>query len=375
MKFIQEKSDEASIELAAERGPFPNFYRSIYKDGPPIRNSTRTTIAPTGTISIIADCSSGIEPVFSWAYTHKVGDRELKIHNKTFIEVGYQEGFLTDKVLEKIRSKGGMIKDIQEIPEEWQEVLTPAFAVDVDTHVLMQAAFQKHTDNAVSKTINLANSATVEDVRRAYWLAIESGCLGITIYRDGSKFFQVLNLEADGKKDQKHKTNGSNGVTEPRGKGVLPAKVIPQETPSTTLYLSISEKDGKPFETFINLGKAGSDVHAWAEAVARLLSFALQIYSPIQQKARLKEIARQLKGIQGSQTIGFGLDRVLSEPDAIAIAIDKYLEAAQNGQGENTDVTTQEKTNVWGNLCRECGNNTLVYQEGCYKCVCGYTSC
>lgn len=380
MKFIQDKADVASIELAKVRGPFPNFYKSIYKDGPPMRNGTRTTIAPTGTISIIADCSSGIEPVFSWAYLHKVGERELNIDNKAFIETGIKEGFLTEEVIEKVRKQGGIVKGISEIPEDWQRVLTPVFEVDVDTHVLMQAAFQKYTDNAVSKTINLPNSATVDDVKRAYWLAIETGCKGITIYRDGSKFFQVLNLEQEEEKKEVEPIIASkNGVTEPRGYDILDGKTVPIDVPEgTKLYVTINEKNQEPFEVFTKLGKAGADIDAWAEAVARLISASLQFLPTATRHQRLAEIARQLRGIKGSQTIERvvkgGKEFILSSPDAIGIAIERYLEETRNGEGETTDSLEQKK-NGFGQFCPGCKNYTLIHQEGCYKCICGYTSC
>ena len=186
MAFMNEKAHDQSAKLAEERGPFPNWPRSIYKHGRPLRNSTVTTIAPTGTISMIAGCSSGVEPAFAVAFTHKVGDRILPFTNPIFAEVARDRGFYSDALMEEV-AKRGVVHGLHGVPEDVQRVFVTAHEVPFESHVRHQGAFQKHTDNGVSKTINLPNSATVDDVRRAYLLAWELGCLGITVFRDGCK--------------------------------------------------------------------------------------------------------------------------------------------------------------------------------------------
>src|SRR5581483_7279528 len=186
MAFINEKAHDQSARLAEERGPFPHWARSIYRAGRPLRNSTVTTIAPTGTISMIAGCSSGIEPAFAVAFTHKVGERVLPFINHVFEQVARERGFHSDALMEEV-ARRGVVHGLAGVPEDVQRVFVTAHEVAYEWHVRHQAAFQKSTDNGVSKTINLPNSASVEDVARAYLLAWELGCLGITVFRDGCK--------------------------------------------------------------------------------------------------------------------------------------------------------------------------------------------
>jgi len=200
MKFVREEGHRASEQLAAERGAFPLWEESIYADERPIRNATVTTIAPTGTISIIANNSSGIEPIFALAYRHHVKDehldRELVFVNPVFEEIAKREGFWSEELKKRVAQEG-KVEGVDEVPEEWQEVLKTSHQIKPEDHVRMQAAWQKHTDNAVSKTINLPFEAEVDDVAEAYMQAYRQGCMGITGYRDGSKEQQVLNVGSE----------------------------------------------------------------------------------------------------------------------------------------------------------------------------------
>ncbi|MBI3977270.1 MAG: hypothetical protein HY331_03705 [Chloroflexi bacterium] len=384
MEFITRTGREMSIELARERGPFPNFYRSIYKDGPPTRNSTVTTIAPTGTISIISNCSSGVEPMFALAYQHKSGERTLKFFNPIFEEVGRQRGFLTDAVRWEVLERG-TVRGVAGVPDDVQRVFVTAHEVEPDWHVRMQAAFQRHTDNAVSKTVNLPNNATVDDIARAYRMAYDLGCLGMTVFRDGCKGEQVLNV---GMKE------GAVAAPPPAAAPApapMRAEIKPRpavvhgytrqiQAPEGKVNITVNSDPDGPLEVFVNVGRAGSDILALAEAVGRLISLILRLPSPLSQTERAREIANQLRGIAGSRSVGFGPKQVRSLPDAVAQALDQHLgEAAPAGANGHShgEPAAQLALPLWtGNLCPNCGNNSLVYEEGCRKChLCAYTEC
>src|SRR5437588_6168896 len=203
--FVERAAHAQSQELARARGPFPNWDRSIYRDGPPLRNSTVTTIAPTGTIRIIADASSGIEPIFALAFQHKVEDRKLTFINPAFVRAAKDRGIFNDDLMDLVTTQGS-VHGLDAVPDDMQRVFVTAHEIAPEWHVRMQGAFQRHTDNGVSKTINLPNEATREDVEDAYDLAWNLRCMGITVFRDGSKGAQVLNVGVDEKKqaDQPH---------------------------------------------------------------------------------------------------------------------------------------------------------------------------
>ncbi|TSC65743.1 MAG: ribonucleoside-diphosphate reductase alpha chain, partial [Microgenomates group bacterium Gr01-1014_80] len=260
MKFINEEGHRMSEELAEIRGPFPNWAHSIYADGKPLRNSTITTIAPTGTISIIGDCSSGIEPVFALAYIHRAkgaGDkmRYLTIANKTFEEIAKMQGFWSDGLAEKVMERGS-VSGLDDVPADWQRIFITAPQIEPEWHVKMQAAFQKYTDNGVSKTINLPNSATVDDVKKAYLMAWETGCTGITVYRDGSKTTQVLNVSGT----LKPETVEPEPVTaEQTGLGdrpvILRGRTYKMATPVGEAFITINrDETDQPFEVFVTIG-------------------------------------------------------------------------------------------------------------------------
>jgi ribonucleoside-diphosphate reductase alpha chain len=374
MAFINEKAHDQSAKLAEERGPFPNWPRSIYKHGRPLRNSTVTTIAPTGTISMIAGCSSGVEPAFAVAFTHKVGDRVLPFTNPVFAEVARERGFDSDALMEEI-AKRGVVHGLAGVPEDVQRVFVTAHEVAFEWHVRHQGAFQKHTDNGVSKTINLPNSASVDDVGRAYLLAWELGCLGITVFRDGCKegVLHVGTKAGGGDKRAETPAAAPTAVVKPRPRS-LTGRTYRVETPLGTAYIVVNEQgDGEPFEVFVSVGKAGSDTMAVAEAMGRLVSLALRMPSPLSPRRRLEEIVAQLSGIGGGRPLGFGPQRVLSLPDGIARVLAEHLGHVK-AEEEAADPPAVKL--VAGDFCPECGQATFVYEEGCKKCYgCGFNEC
>ncbi|MEK7475603.1 MAG: adenosylcobalamin-dependent ribonucleoside-diphosphate reductase [Candidatus Coatesbacteria bacterium] len=387
MKFINDAGHEASHLLAKERGTFPNWPNSIYKSGRPLRNSTVTTIAPTGTISIIAGCSSGIEPIFALAFQHVAGERRLTFVNPIFEEVAKNGGWLTPELREEIL-KHGAVRGVDGVPEEIQHAFPIAHEVAPDWHVQHQGAFQKHTDNGVSKTINLPNNATMEDVRKAYLKAYDLGCLGITVYRDGCKGVQVLTAgvkEAEAAPGAA--TAGATPVASPAGGrgGVKPrphkvrgtTSVI--RTPVGSAFVTINEDDsGEPLEVFVTVGKSGSDIIADAEAIGRLISFALRTQAVLPARERLLRIAMQLEGIGGSRSTGYGPERVRSLGDGVARVIFDYLGTKAGGTGTAVGERPAGtmKSGSARDLCPTCGNATLALEEGCKKChSCGYSEC
>ncbi|MBM3460607.1 MAG: vitamin B12-dependent ribonucleotide reductase [Armatimonadetes bacterium] len=354
MAFISRAGHEASARLAKERGGFPNFARSIYRDGPPLRNAAVTTVAPTGTISLIAGCSSGIEPLFALAFQHVVDERRLEVASPAVEQVLREAGMFSDALMAHVAEQG-TVGARADVPERLRAVLATAHEIAPQWHVRMQAAFQKHCDNGVSKTINLPASATRDDVGRAYRLADELGCMGITVFREGSKGQQVLYAGA------------GTARVEPRPRRVRGA-TYRVESPVGTVFVTVNDNaKGEPFEVFCNVGKAGSDIAAVSEALGRLLSLTLRMPSPIPARARVEEIVRQLIGIGGARHAGFGPRRVRSLPDAIAQALAEHI-GMEDEAPAIPDVT--------GDLCPDCGHATLVFEEGCQKChACGYSMC
>jgi len=372
MAFIQEKAHDQSAKLAEERGPFPNWSRSIYKGDRPLRNSTVTTIAPTGTISMIAGCSSGIEPAFAIAFTHKVGDRVLPFINRVFEEVARDRGFHSEALMEEV-ARRGVVHGLDGVPEDVQKVFVTAHEIPFEWHVRHQGAFQKHTDNGVSKTINLPNSATPEDIARAYLLAWELGCLGITVFRDGCKDDQVLHLGARAKAERREVAAPGPAVVKPRPRS-LAGRTYRIETPLGTAFVVVNANgEGEPFEVFVSVGKAGSDTMAVAEAIGRLVSLILRMPSPLSPTRRLEETIGQLAGIGGGRPLGFGPQRVLSLPDGIARVLAEHI--GQIKPEEAGAPATPAKL-VAGDICPDCGQATFVYEEGCKKCYsCGFNEC
>lgn len=410
MKFINDKGHEASQELAVERGAFPLWPESIYKDEKPIRNCTVTTIAPTGTIGHIAGTSQGVEPFFGIAFKHYVKtnaiERSLYYLNSLFEEAATGQSWYTDEIKEKIAEQG-TVEHIEEVPEELRKLFRTAHDIDPEWHVRTQAAFQKYTDNAVSKTINLPNNATTEDIKRAYIQAYETGCMGITVYRDGCKEVQVLNL---GTKEKTAEKMAGRAVIAPSGLTRLQERpqrlygaTYRMDTPVGHAFVTInSGEDGSPFEVFINVGRAGTDVAADAEAMGRLISMGLRIPSSLSSGQVMVQVIDQLRGIGGSNHVGFGTNKIKSLADAVAKALEEHINQ-KGGQpkeiAETMDLTGSNKNNEQksssslprfleigteklnpkkskGDLCPSCGAAALVFEEGCSKCyACGFSKC
>ncbi len=356
MSFIQKAAHAASEALAVERGVFANWEKSVYgKQGLRRRNATLTTIAPTGTLSIIAGCSSGIEPLFALSFVRNVmdNDRLLEV-NPVFERVARERGFYRAELMDRI-AREGSIRHLEEIPEEVRRIFVTAHDISPEWHVRMQAAFQKHTDNAVSKTVNLPRQATVDDVRRVYDLAFELGCKGVTIYRDGSKENQVLSV------------GGAAGAP-PAGVLERPETLFGFTTKIKTgyghLYVTVTELDGRPFEVFATIGKSGRSTTAKTEAIGRLVSLALR------SGVTVDKIVDQLKGICGEHPIFQNGGLVLSIPDAIARVLEKrYL--TREGQPR----TGKTEQSLGGEKCPECGQR-VSFEEGCLICrFCGYNKC
>lgn len=360
MGFINEEAKKESTRLATERGVFPNFKGSTYDTGKEedrVRNATRTTIAPTGTISILAGASSGIEPYFSIAFIRKniLDGVDLAEVNPLFVEIARKEGFYSQDLMTEIAQNGNIPKN-STVPDKLKELFKTAMQIDLDWHVKHQCAFQRHTDNAVSKTINLRKSATKEDVRDSYIKAWKYGCKGITIYRDGSREKQVLNTNAGLSPAEK------DPLKPTRRPKVLTGHTTSINTPLGNLFVTVNTVEGKPFELFAQIGKAGSDVIAFTEAIARLISLALRC------GISMDDVGHQLEGIGGARSVGFGANRIMSVPDAIGRALKEVARSEAKEKGENGRPALE--------ICPDCGTGALIRAEGCSKCeACGFSEC
>lgn len=379
MKFISDKATEASVELAKERGVFPAFEGSTYDkhSGPRVRNATRTTIAPTGTLSIIAGCSSGIEPLFALSYTRTILEgTQLTEVNPLLEEVAKREGFYSKELMQEVAQKG-KLSDIEGITKKMKRLFVTAHDITPEWHVRMQAAFQRHTDNAVSKTVNFPHDATQEDVARVYMLAYKEGCKGITIYRDRSRESQVLSI--------------SKAKPEDKAKSVEEVKLVPRERPTITrgftekvatgcgnLYVTVNTDDkGALYELFCTLGKTGGCASAQLEAIGRLISTALR------SGVDIESIIKQLKGIRCPSLAWDKGHATLSCADAIAGVLERHKNNSLGVAEAKSKATTKDnpKSSVVSAIknlagqCPECAS-LLVYQEGCLICpACGYTKC
>ncbi len=363
MAFVDKIAYETSIELAEKRGPFPNFPESTYgTENPtvPIRNATRTTIAPTGTISILAGCSSGVEPIFALAFVRRVmDDDELFEVNPIFAEIARKNNFYSKSVIRKI-AHGGSCHNLDEIPERFRRFFESAHDIAPIDHIEIQAAFQKHTNNAVSKTVNFAHDATVEQVEKAYLLAYEKGCKGLTIYRDGCRENQVLNI---GKTDSKPAIDKPTKRDRPQS---LVGRTYQMTTGCGPLYVTINDDDrGLSFELFNTIGKAGGCAASQSEAIGRLVSLAWR------SGQQPEPIIKQLIGISCHKPAGFGENRVTSCADAIAQAIRVHTE--KNNGKRNQEL--HEESNMAFGACPECGG-VVEHEGGCMVChTCGYSEC
>jgi len=448
-EFVDIESKRESERLAHARGPFPEWARSIW--GPDetcardeagkrirpmqlLRNCNVNTIAPTGTISIIAGCSSGIEPLFAVAFMRNQAGAMMPDVNEDFLEISRREGWYSDELIEKIARQGHIHFD--EVPEKWQRVFVTAHDIAPEWHVRMQAAFQENCDSAISKTTNFSHAATREDVRAIYELAYDLKCKGVTVYRDGSRDNQVLSTgatdkakaEREGSMDARGEIGDLKGTVaeheaeierlrkllfdaeaenlQRRQKRARPhtlrGTTSRTETPLGTMFVNITEDDlGQPFEVFINLGKAGGAAMADVEAIGRLISLALRSGISIQA------IHRQLRGIASDRAIGLGPNKVLSVPDAIGIALENWMRVKQGVQQEllrtetsgmqhsapasalnvpagravsggaqtQYDFENVNRDQSFMGTCPDCGSQ-MEFAEGCAKChVCGFSEC
>ncbi|MEM4457060.1 MAG: vitamin B12-dependent ribonucleotide reductase [Archaeoglobaceae archaeon] len=383
MKFIQEESHKASQLLAEERGVFPNWKGSVWeKKGLKMRNATTTTIAPTGTISIIANCSSGIEPVFALAYKRAniLDGEEFFEINPILEKVLREKGLYNGELIAKI-AETGSVQNL-DLPSSIKRVFKTALEIAPEWHVKMQAAFQKFTDNAVSKTINLPNSATRADVEKAFMLAYELKCKGITVYRDGSREEQVLMTKKAEKEKEKPRRPAKFIEPRPRPR-VTVGRTIETKTGCGSLYVTINEDNEGIAEVFVQLGKSGGCAASQTEAIGRLLSIALRSW------VNPEVLIKQLKGIR-CPSVGFDNGEIITScADGVAKVLEKWLKGEYKRikfeiegikpltefaeKEESTEK--EERTKMIGGVCPECGN-VLEYGEGCATCrFCGFTKC
>jgi ribonucleoside-diphosphate reductase alpha chain len=390
MSFILDEANKKSLELGKAKGVFPAFKGSIYdrKDQTTrMRNATLTTIAPTGTISIIAGpCSSGIEPLFALSYHRSVMDNDKLVEvEPLFEQVARERGFYSSQLMEKI-SQNASIKEIKEVPEDVRRIFVTSHDIAPEWHVRMQAAFQKYVHNATSKTINFPHEATIEEVRRSYILAFDSNCKGITIYRDRSREEQVLNI---GKPKEKQEAKGIYEMKKEIAPRPRPEVIIGTTTKVSTgcgnLYVTINiDEDGKPFELFTQMGKAGGCAASQLEATGRLVSLAFRA------NIEVKSIIEQLRNIRCPSPSWEKGQRIFSCADAIARVVERRLINVQTAalstlesmaipmkhshddQLQSADL--DEQVNIVG-MCPDCGG-ALRHEEGCVKCHgCGYSKC
>ncbi len=468
MEFVRYHAMQTSIRLARERGAFPAIKGSIYDPEnltwrppqsivpytrdwgrPPvdwneivdgirqygIRNAAQTTVAPTGTIATVAGCEGyGCEPVFALAYIRHVNDKgkdlQLTYASPRFEQALEKAGIESKKrqeIFERVMQHG-TCQDIPEVPEAIRNVFVVAGDIPAEEHVRMQAALQAFVDNSLSKTINFPPGAGVEDVARAYLLAWELGCKGITVYVTGSREKVVLETKATAEKKQQTPAPApapASTVVLPFG-GKAEARPVSEteiaaqlaawqaskkprprqltgstyrvETPLGKAFVTVNENGGgQPFEVFINTAKAGSETAAVSEAIGRLISYILRLASPIPPRERLSEVVRQLSGIGGSRSLGFGPNRVRSLPDGVGQALDEYLNGVNTHRSVSAETSPDLKPApvletasqpvqtapsalqsplAMGDLCPECGEASMVNEEGCRKCYsCGYSEC
>ena len=386
MKFINDEAHNASVALAEERGSFPNFAEStLAKRFNKIRNATVTTIAPTGTISIISGVSSGVEPIFAVAYVRNVMDKDILPEvNPIFAEVARDRGFYTEDLMKEIATKG-TLKDVRAVPEDIRRLFVTALDISPQWHIKMQAAFQSHTDNAVSKTVNFPKEATPKDVEDVYMLAHKLGCKGVTVYRYGSREDQVLSVGGEIAKTETELTlEDEEAARLPRARPYLTRGATQRlETGCGHLYVTINEDERGLCEVFTQMGKSGGCTASQAEAVGRLISLALR--SGIEPEA----IVKQLKGIRCPSPLWQPGGMVLSCSDAVAKALERFVkerdaiqERAEAGAAvaPEAGVPTTAKQNYVdkGDVCPECPEcgSMVEYVEGCVVCrTCGFSKC
>ncbi len=396
MRFIQETGYDESQKLAGLRGTYPAWEGSRHQEhGLRMRNSYVTTVAPTGTLSMIADTSGGCEPEFSLLWYKRVMEgEELPYFLEYFEEVARREGFWREDLVQKILENHGSTRGLAEVPVKWQKVFAVAHDVASEWHVRMQAGFQDHCDAAVSKTINLPQDATVEDVQKAYLLAYDLKCKGITVYRDGSREDQVLNVgvaEAEKTKEIHVAVPAeAPAALRPRPRpDVITGRTQKILTGYGALYVTVNEDDKGLFEVFAQIGRGGGYTASFTEGIARLVSLCLRSGVPVD------EIIDQLEGIRSPRIAVDHGERVYSIPDAVARAMKRHIGMQKTGVqppvetfdelggAVETDVELEKEARDVEEMlkkglnpeCPECGKQ-LTYEEGCVKChSCGYSEC
>ncbi len=441
MEFVRYHCMTKSIELSAERGPFLAFQGSIYDPQRPggmlwqpptpiapyrrewgrpsvnwpaivegiqnhgIRNAAQTTVAPTGTIATVSGCEGyGCEPVFALGYIRhfKDGDKDVELaYTSPLFEQALDKTDLSEarkKIIKQHAASYGSIQDLDGLPAELRHTFVVSSDISADEHVRMQAAIQAFVDNSISKTCNFPEGATEEDVANAYLLAWELGCKGLTVYVTGSR--QEVVLETKATKEKKGEgeitsesspnvhANGNNGYHPDESLPVFTKRPRPlrlqgstyrKDTPLGTAYITVNSDDaGEPFEVFLNIGKAGSDVSAVSEAIGRLISLTLRMPAALPPSERLRWVMDEMAGIGGGRALGFGANRVRSLPDGVAQVIAEYLSAlpahAEAVSGEQMALPLADRP--IGDLCPDCGEAAFLNVEGCKKCaICGYSEC
>jgi ribonucleoside-diphosphate reductase alpha chain len=367
MKFIDDEAWEESRALANERGVMPHYEGSRHEArGDRVRNATVTTIAPTGTISMIAGCSGGIEPLFAVAFMRRQADMEMPDVNPEFVKLARARGFYSEELMKKV-AEHGSVRDssaFPEVPEDARSVWVTSHDISPEWHVRMQAAFQKYTSMGISKTINLPSDATTEDVGDAYRQAYSLGCKGIAVYRDGSRDAQVLSTGKTRVGVQpatevvKHVSLAEARNGRPRTLSGVTKKI---QTGHGPLYVTMNDDEFGARECFVILGKPGGTAAAFSDALGRMISLAMT------HGASPAEVVHQLRGIQDGHPAGFGPNAVLSVPDGVAKAMGEHY-LVEDSQAEIRELP------IIG-ACPECGSG-LTRQEGCVVChSCGYSKC
>lgn len=368
MSFISQEGKKMSVELAEERGVFPNFEGSVFDrpDGMRVRNATVTTIAPTGTLSIIANCSSGVEPLFAISYIRRVLDgTEMVEVNPNFEKVARERDFYNENLMKELANKGS-VRGVEGVPADLQRTFVTAMDIAPNWHVRMQAAFQRFTDNAVSKTVNFPNTATTDDVREVYQLAYKEGCKGVTIYRDGSRDEQVLSFGSTGKDQPKEAAISRAPRPRPTRTFGSTARI---STGCGHLYVTINEDEHGLCEVFTAMGKAGGCAASQLEGTGRLISLALRA------GVDAKSIVKHLRGIRCPTPSWDSAGPVLSCGDAIGIAIEDYLKAKDNDTSSDGVRKLSDKLDTLMGACPDCGG-AIEHESGCVVCrLCGFSKC
>lgn len=420
MEFVRYHCMRTSIRLAEERGPFPAIDGSIYDPQdlnwqPPqpqvtieeqwgrpaldwdglveelkqhgIRNAAQTTVAPTGTIATVSGCEGyGCEPVFALAYVRHVDDkgRDLELtytsplFEKALIDAGVDEKTRNEIVEEVLRV--GSCQHIEAVPRSVRDTFVVSADIKPEEHIRMQAAIQAFVDNSISKTCNFPETAAEDDVAKAYKMAWNLGCKGLTVYVTGSREKVVLETKAtkEAKEQKVEQPMLWHESKKPRA-AMLQGQTHRITTPLGTTYVTINTNGhDQPFEVFIHTSKAGTDTLAVSEAIGRLISYVLRLSSPVEPRDRMKEVIRQLEGIGGGRPMGFGAHRVLSLPDGVAQILQDFMDDSEAAEEARKNGSPRPKGNrlLIGDLCSECGEAALVNEEGCRKCyACGYSEC